>query len=123
MARISRRRLEELRRIVGAPEECQDCKGVHYIGVPKMFVYLYLPKPTGDTSYAGTHRKGTDEEFERYFNGCPTCGEQVRTVPIVMTGLVAPNVHGRAEVPDPWPVREWPPIPDSVKKPVVRGWG
>src|SRR5215212_3807196 len=88
MARISRRQLEELRRIVGAPEACQDCKGMFYIGMPGLFVYLEIPKSAGDPPGAGTHREGTPEEFERYFDGCPTCGQAVKTKPIIMSGLV-----------------------------------
>jgi hypothetical protein len=117
MARISRRQLEELRRIVGSPEACQDCKDVHYIGAPGLFVYLYIPDPDG--SGAGTHRKGTDEEFQRYFDGCPACGEPVKTYPIIMPGLVAPGVRGRADVPDPWPVNEWSPIRAKKARPDV----
>ena len=91
------------------------------MGAPGLFVSLWIPRKHGDPRGPGTHRRGTDEEFARYFDGCPTCGEQVKTVPIIMPRLAVGGGggHGRPEVPDPWPINEWPPI--LVKK--TRYWG
>jgi|SRR5215212_8527184 hypothetical protein len=107
-----RREVEELekRRHVGA---CETCRDVFYIGIPGLFVYLEIPR--GDKGRPGTHRHGTLEEFEEFFWGCPECGEQIETKPLIMPGLQHKSrgdgrEHGRMEVPDPWPISEWPPI-------------
>jgi hypothetical protein len=104
MARLSRHQLEKLRKLAGEPDECQTCRGVQYVGMPGLFVCLYTPRG-----------HGADEEFEKFFWGCPDCGEPVKTVPIVMTGLQY-KTRGdgvgrvRPEIPNPWPIHEWPPI-------------
>lgn len=115
MAGMTRRQLEELRTIVSSVGACPECADLFFIGAPGLFVHLEIPHH--DSTQPGTHRKGTEEEFERYFDGCPTCGEQLETKPIVMPGLIAAGVRGRRAIPNPWPVNEWPPI--SVDKP---GW-
>jgi len=92
------RSLQELERRQGL-DECPTCKDVMYAGAPGLFVLLFI---------GGRH--GTPEEFAEFFHGCPECGEDVKTAPIVMAGMVAPGVRGKREVPDPWPIHEWPRI-------------
>jgi len=106
------RNVEELekRRRVG---ECPKCRDVFYIGMPGLFVYLEIPHH--DPRRPGTHRQGTLEEFEKFFDGCPACGEPVETKPIIMPGLQHKSrgdggEPGRIEVRNPWPISEWPPI-------------
>jgi hypothetical protein len=68
-----------------------------------------------DKRTGGTHTKMSEEEFERFFNGCPDCGKDLKTYPIVMQGL-----GPRVEVPDPWPVNQWPPAPmKKHRRPVM----
>jgi hypothetical protein len=102
------RSLQELEKRHGL-DGCPACKDVRYIGMPGLFVYLNIPHYSGGP---GTHRTGTPEEFATFFNGCPTCGEDVRTVPMLLGGLRHREdgeiEHARPEVPNPWPIHEWP---------------
>jgi hypothetical protein len=101
--------LEKRRGVV----KCKECHGVEYIGLPGLSVSMWIPDGTGP----GTHRKATMEEFEAYFYGCPTCGEPVKTIPILLPGLKSKSrgdgsvVESEPEVPDPWPIAEWPRTP------------
>jgi hypothetical protein len=47
---------------VGDIGDCPDCKDVHFLGVPGLFVYGFRPHRAGDPLAA--HTKMTDEEQE-----------------------------------------------------------
>ena len=106
------RNVEELekRPHVGA---CETCRDVFYLGMPQLFVYLEIPHH--DPTRPGTHRHGTPEEFERFFDGCPECGEPVETKPLIMPGLQHKSrgdgrEYERVAVPDLGRISDWGPI-------------
>src|SRR4051794_18409269 len=45
---VTRRQLEELRRLLGDPEECQECAEAFVIGMPGLFSVGYRPRKEGD---------------------------------------------------------------------------
>jgi hypothetical protein len=124
--RLSQRDLKAIRQLGYEARECHACSDVHYVGMPGMFVYLYIPHAGGP----GTHRVGTAEEFAAFFHGCPACGEEVKTYPMIMPGLHhtedGPIEHGQPAVPDPWPISEWGPVtqgnPDEYHAQINELW-
>ena len=117
MASITRKQLQKLKELAAQLDECPTCQGVSYIGIPHLFITLNTPNGQHSKSWrGGIQWKGDPEVFERFFNGCPTCGKDVKSYPIIFSGLRKDGTRGKQEVPDPWPVNQWPPL-----GPVERG--
>jgi hypothetical protein len=92
---LTRRALEDLRRAYGLDDDagkCSTCRGVCIAGAPGLFAVAYRG------SEILSH-----EEARSFFYGCPSCGADVKTYPIVMRRLSA-----RHPIPHPWPIHEWP---------------
>lgn len=113
---VTRRQLDELRRLLGDPEECPECGEAFVIGMPGLFSVGYRPRKEGDpveqeggrhggsASRENTLVKTSDEELAEHEGVCVVCGKDWKTYPIHLGGL------GRKQVfPDPWPYRFWPP--------------
>jgi hypothetical protein len=96
VASLTRKAIEDLRRAYGIGDisGCPVCRDVCIAGMPGLFA---------SGAYRGTELL-THEEARSFFYGCPECGEDVRTFPIVLRGLLQPY----RPIPDPWPISEWP---------------
>lgn len=79
---------------VGDISRCPACRDVCIAGVPGLFAAA---------TYRGSELL-THEEARGFFYGCPSCGEDVRTYPIMLRGL-----RPYRPTPQPCPVHEWPP--------------
>ena len=111
---VTRRQLEELRRLLGDPEECPECGEAFVIGMPGLFSVGYRPRKAGDSveqesrhGGAGTKEnmlvKISAEELAENEGVCVECGKDWKTYPIYLGGLGPKPV-----IPDPWPYRFWP---------------
>jgi hypothetical protein len=113
---VTRRQLAELRRLLGDPEECQECGEAFVIGMPGLFSVGYRPRKEGDpVEQQSRHHGGTGskentlvkisaEELAEHEGVCIVCGKDWKTYPIYLGGLGSKPV-----LPDPWPYRDWPP--------------
>jgi hypothetical protein len=113
---VTRRQLEELRRLLGDPEECPECGEAFVIGMPGLFSVGYRPRKEGDpVEQESRHHGGTGskentlvkisaEELAEHAGVCVVCGKDWKTYPIDLGGLGPKPV-----LPDPWPYRDWPP--------------
>jgi len=113
MAGITRRQLEDLRAKLGAGEVegCERCKYVYVIGMPGLFAHAYRGAlvRTWEGPKLTRSEKLTHDEAREYVSGCPVCGRDVPTYPIVMRSPLKDT-----RVPDPYPLREWPDPPEAA---------
>jgi hypothetical protein len=113
MASITRRQLEDLRAKLGAGEVegCERCKYVYVIGMPGLFAHAYRGAlvRTYHGPKIGEAEKLTHEEAREYIEGCPSCGRDVPTYPIVIRSPLADT-----RIPEPYPLREWPDPPERL---------
>ena len=107
MAGITRRQLEDLRAKLGAGqgEGCERCKYVYVIGMPGLSAHAYRGAVvrTWQGPKHGAAEKLTHEEAREYIEGCPRCGRDVPTYPIVIRSPLADT-----RIPEPYPLRDWP---------------
>jgi hypothetical protein len=112
MAGITRRQLEELKRVLGTGKAgaCPECRTVYIIGMPGLFAHAFrglrVPMP-GRGDY-GPSEKLTHAEARQYANGCPECGKDVKTTVMSLGGL-----GDQVPYPDPFPFRLWPNPPEG----------
>jgi hypothetical protein len=113
MAGITRRQLEDLRAKLGAGEVegCQRCRYVYVIGAPGLFAHAYRGAlvRTWQGPKLTRSEKLTHEEAREYKEGCPSCGRNVPTYPIVMRSPLADT-----RIPEPYPLRDWPDPPERL---------
>jgi hypothetical protein len=107
VASVTKKQIEDLKKAFGASSlgGCPVCRDVYVVGMPGLFASVYRG-PQVLTSKGPTRGRSEllpHEEARRFLEGCPACGEDVPTYPIVMRGL---GEH--PPIADPWPVREWP---------------
>jgi hypothetical protein len=106
MAGVTRKAIEDLRRAYGIGDigGCPVCRDVYIAGMPGLWAVAYRGPlvRTADGMKRGLSVMLSHEEARSFFYGCPECGEDVKTYPIVIQGLRP------VEIPDPWPISEWP---------------
>jgi hypothetical protein len=104
VASLTRKAIEDLKKAYGISDirGCPTCRGVYIIGMPGLFATAYR-----DPEIL------SHEEARSFFHGCPECGEDVKTYPIVLPGVREGGIRGRPTIPDPWPISEWP-VPSAV---------
>jgi len=81
------------------------------IGAPGLFAYAYRGTlvRTWQEPKLTRSEKLTHEEAREYKEGCPSCGRNVPTYPIVMRSPLADT-----RIPDPYPLRDWPDPPERL---------
>jgi hypothetical protein len=113
MAGITRKQLEDLRARLGAGqvEGCERCKYVYVIGMPGLFAYAYRGRKvrTWQGPKLTRSEKLTHEEAREFIEGCPECGRDVPTYPIVMKSPLKDT-----RIPEPFPLRDWPEPPERA---------
>jgi hypothetical protein len=104
---VTRRQVDELRRLLGVSGEtdCPRCRHVHIVGMPGLFAAAYRgahdPMFQGDGW--GLAEYLDHEEARRFLDGCPGCGRDVPTTPIRLSGVAT-----YAPYPDPYRIGDWP---------------